>query len=334
MLQRIREAAEKAILRLPLAITGTAQKPLHEHSSHLGPLFHAVIVGMAGVDRPADVAILQRPLANLFSICETRLKIGNDAFLLSIPMAINPGVSWGVALVAGHYRRAIYCHTNQLTCFAAGTGSVCFLFRKGADSAMHIATRRGGYGHLLGDEGSGYHVGKLAIADLLDVYDRGQTLTTHQTDICEHFGCREQPEHLLQRIYESESAVFPHTQSVGRIASVCKLILDAAYPEDKSTTPAVSAEGVSKRAIRALVDLVKACVTAQQEAKSASALASEMITNSSMLVLGGSLFKNDGFRCGLLEELELDKISFNEVHVAIDAGAAAAVALAQTLSKP
>lgn len=48
----------------------------------------------------------------------------------------------------------------------AGTGSICF--GKGADGSFE---RAGGWGHLIGDEGSGYGLGRDALAAVAKAYD-------------------------------------------------------------------------------------------------------------------------------------------------------------------
>lgn len=57
----------------------------------------------------------------------------------------------------------------------AGTGSVCF------GKKNELWERVGGWGHLFGDEGSGYYIGKLAIQQALKDYDLGNK-TSKLTD--------------------------------------------------------------------------------------------------------------------------------------------------------
>ena len=64
-----------------------------------------------------------------------------------------------------------------------GTGSVCYSFSRNDGSAMSPVTRRGGYGHLLGDEGSGYYIGKQAVVDVLSACEKGLPLTAEQLDV-------------------------------------------------------------------------------------------------------------------------------------------------------
>lgn len=68
------------------------------------PLFAALTVGMAGLDRDSDVNALSTPLAELFQLDpEDHLKfiVGNDATLLSVPMIADHNGLGGVAVVSG-----------------------------------------------------------------------------------------------------------------------------------------------------------------------------------------------------------------------------------------
>ena len=91
----------------------------------------AAWVGLAGVDRPHDHA---RMLPRLASLAAT-VRLTNDAELC---LSALDGAA-GVALIAG-------------------TGAIAL----GRDAAGRTA-RASGWGHLIGDEGSGYTIGRLAM---------------------------------------------------------------------------------------------------------------------------------------------------------------------------
>jgi N-acetylglucosamine kinase-like BadF-type ATPase len=94
----------------------------------------AAALGLAGVDLNEGLDIISGWSA-LVGLAE-KLSVANDATLL---LAAGTPEGWGLALVAG-------------------TGSIAFaLDRNGQDA------RAGGWGHLLGDEGSAYRVGVLAL---------------------------------------------------------------------------------------------------------------------------------------------------------------------------
>ena len=84
-------------------------------------------LGLAGVDRPADVELLSQHVRELADV----VLVTNDADLLLSAL----GERVGVALVVG-------------------TGSIAL-----ARDANGKVSRIGGWGHILGDEGSGYYIG-------------------------------------------------------------------------------------------------------------------------------------------------------------------------------
>ncbi len=96
--------------------------------------FAAACLGFAGVDRPADYAFWEEWL-HARQLAE-RLLVVNDARLL---LAAGTPEGWGVALICG-------------------TGSICYGRTRDGTTA-----RAGGWGYLLGDEGSGYTIAVEAL---------------------------------------------------------------------------------------------------------------------------------------------------------------------------
>lgn len=94
----------------------------------------AACFGLSGVDRPADQLLFQRWLST--QPIARRWTIVNDAELV---LAAGTPAGWGVALICG-------------------TGSICV-----GRSPDGRTTRAGGWGYLLGDEGSGYDIGVQAL---------------------------------------------------------------------------------------------------------------------------------------------------------------------------
>ena len=132
----------------------------------------AVCVGMAGVDRPNDARLLRGMLSRL---CRgSRTLVVNDALIALEAGA--PGLS-GVVLIAG-------------------TGSIAY----GRDAHGHAA-RAGGWGHVLGDEGSGFWLGRQALRAVLRAADQRGEPTALADRVKAHFGvAREQD--LVHPIYE------------------------------------------------------------------------------------------------------------------------------------
>ena len=122
---------EAAMAALSQAVQGALSVAEIEPGSLV---FRAACFGLAGADRPADVVALSAALAEWGTI--QRLQIVNDADLLLAVAAVRGPA---VALISG-------------------TGSICV----GRDAAGCRA-RAGGWGHLLGDEGSGYELALRAL---------------------------------------------------------------------------------------------------------------------------------------------------------------------------
>ncbi len=107
------------------------------------PLTNAWL-GLAGIDRPADATLLGSHLRKLASL----VLVTNDAELLL--SALNQQA--GVVLIVG-------------------TGSIAL-----ARDLEGNVTRVGGWGHILGDEGSGYDIGRRGLVAAVRAADgRGQT---------------------------------------------------------------------------------------------------------------------------------------------------------------
>jgi N-acetylglucosamine kinase-like BadF-type ATPase len=113
------------------------EKVLHavmqETVGPLGAAPDVICLGIAGVDRPDDSATV-RGILNRIGF-KARILVVNDALI-----ALRAGVPEGAGVV-----------------IVAGTGSIAY----GCDRDGYAA-RSGGWGYVLGDEGSGYWMGRLA----------------------------------------------------------------------------------------------------------------------------------------------------------------------------
>lgn len=130
----------------------------------------AVCAGAAGADSPATVARLTALLAE--RVPGARVLVVHDTRLLLAAT----GLDEGVALISG-------------------TGSVAWGRRRDG-----TCSRAGGWGYLLGDEGSGWWVAREAVRHALDRHDRGlgaDTLTRALLDDCGLNGSHQ----LLDHVY-------------------------------------------------------------------------------------------------------------------------------------
>jgi N-acetylglucosamine kinase-like BadF-type ATPase len=131
------------------------------HSTSPDSCFVAAWFALAGLDSPMSVDELTPILSRLVGIpTGPRLIITNDTPLLAESLRFHPDVSTAVAIVAG-------------------TGSNSFSFRL-VDGQMEALGRSGGWGWMLGDEGSGYHVGREAMRQIMLENDK-ESVEDHTT---------------------------------------------------------------------------------------------------------------------------------------------------------
>lgn len=150
---------------------------------------------------------------------------------------------------------------NSGTLLIAGTGSIVY----GWDGEQYF--RVGGWGYLLGDEGSGFYLGKLAIRSILESHDAKLPMRPFQQHILTHFHVQHPPD-IISKIYS-------HKAPVSHIASICNEVLSAFESGDK-----VASE---------IVQLT------QDELFRLIRLAQSQMDMEKPLVLHGGLFTNSAF---------------------------------------
>jgi N-acetylglucosamine kinase-like BadF-type ATPase len=131
----------------------------------------AICLGIAGADRPDD-AIIMRGIMRRIGYKAPTLVV-NDALV-----ALTAGAGAGPGIV-------VIC----------GTGSICY----GRNEQGHAA-RSGGWGYILGDEGSGYWIGRRALAAVVRHADGRGPATTLAPRILQHFRVRGVPD-LVQEVH-------------------------------------------------------------------------------------------------------------------------------------
>lgn len=133
----------------------------------------SICIGMAGVDRPNDARVMRAIVSRL---CRgTRALVVNDALIALEAGA--PGAP-GIVLIAG-------------------TGSIAY----GRD-AHGRAARAGGWGYILGDEGSGFWLGRQALRAVLRAADQRGEPTALAAPVMAHLGVAREQE-LVQPVYEN-----------------------------------------------------------------------------------------------------------------------------------
>jgi len=208
--------------------------------------FASLAVGAAGAGDPALARGLERELRQRFA--HGKIAVVDDAHV-ALRAAVPEGD--GVLLIAG-------------------TGSIAYASIGGE------SFRAGGYGHLLGDDGSGFAIGRAALAQLLRSYDGRAPRTPLFEAIEQRLQARDARE-LLARVYEEE-------HPAGKVASIAGLVLEQASQGER-----VAAKIVQGAALE-LVELLRALV------KTAKVSAREL-----PLVFAGGLLAENSLLSYLIE---------------------------------
>src|SRR3954469_8377178 len=119
----------------------------------------AVCLGIAGVDREDDRRVVSAIMRRIAP--GSRVLVVNDALVALEAGA--PGLP-GIVVISG-------------------TGSIAY-----GRNALGAAARAGGWGHVIGDEGSGYWIGRQALAAVVREVDGRGPRTELTDDVLAHFG--------------------------------------------------------------------------------------------------------------------------------------------------
>jgi len=133
----------------------------------------AICLGIAGVDRQDDAAIVRAIMKRIGF--KAKVLVVNDALV-----ALEAGVPGqpGVVIISG-------------------TGSISYGRNKAGEAA-----RAGGWGYVLGDEGSGYWIGRAALRAVLRESDQRGPKTALTPLLLRHFGVS-QAQNLLHEVYHT-----------------------------------------------------------------------------------------------------------------------------------
>jgi len=134
----------------------------------------AICLGIAGVDRAEDSTVVRSIMRRIGY--KTRTLVVNDALVALEAGA--PGAP-GVVIVSG-------------------TGSIAY-----GRNNRNEGARAGGWGHVLGDEGSGYWIGRAALRAVLREADRRGPRTALTPLLLRHFGVSE-AQNLIHEVYQNK----------------------------------------------------------------------------------------------------------------------------------
>lgn len=134
----------------------------------------AICLGMAGVDRAGDGAVVRAIMRRIGA--RSRVVVVNDAL---VALVAGVGEAPGVVIICG-------------------TGSIAY-----GRNASDQAARAGGWGHVLGDEGSGYWIGRRALRAVARAADGRGPATTLTPRVLAHFSVAA-PSDLVYEIYDRQ----------------------------------------------------------------------------------------------------------------------------------
>jgi N-acetylglucosamine kinase-like BadF-type ATPase len=154
-------------------------------------------IGTAGVDRPSDKAIMEDIIRD--TGFNNKTIITNDAVT-----ALYGGVGGAEGII-----------------LISGTGSICYGRNREGETK-----RAGGWGHLIGDEGSGYYIGISAINKIARGHDGVEEKTIMTDLILEHLKLGN-ASGLIEYVYRSGAGK-------SEIASLARLV-DEAYKQGDNT---------------------------------------------------------------------------------------------------
>ncbi len=177
-----------------------------------------ICLGIAGVDRASDEAVV-RSIMNRIGY-KARILVVNDALI-----ALQAGIGDAPGIVV-----------------VSGTGSIAY--GRNADGE---ASRAGGWGYVLGDEGSGYWIGRLALRAVVRHADGRGRVTTLTPRLLNHFNVQKAAE-LINKVYHEEL-------SPRAIASLAKYVQHARDEGDMIAT------GILNRAADELMTAATAVMT-------------------------------------------------------------------------
>jgi N-acetylglucosamine kinase-like BadF-type ATPase len=168
----------------------------HVMEAALGDRFErpeAICLGIAGVDRDDDARVVRSIMRRIAS--GSRVIVVNDAL---------------VALVAG-------AGADPGIVVLSGTGSIVY-----GRNNHGLAARAGGWGHVIGDEGSGYWIGRHAIMAAVRAADGRAPRTRLTDDILAHFGVADAAG-LVHIVYDREAP----QKSIATVGPVVQRARDA-----------------------------------------------------------------------------------------------------------
>ncbi|OKP89355.1 hypothetical protein A3842_04530 [Paenibacillus sp. P3E] len=204
--------------------------PSNPHSATLGVALTRVMSAIDGL-----LERLQTDVADMTSICLAVSGFSTKEEQACLKNAVlqhllKRGISIPVFIQSEGQISLMAALGNSFgTLIISGTGSICYGYSP--DGSCH---RTGGWGHLLGDEGSGYRIGLRAVQTVMRSHDAAQPPTVMTGMIME--------EYCLQQITDLKEYIYHPSHTKAKIAAFSKLCIGAAEAGDPAATAILSEE--------------------------------------------------------------------------------------------
>ncbi len=153
----------------------------------------AICLGIAGVDREDEARTVRAIMRRIGY--KSRMLVVNDAL---IALVAGAGDAPGIVIIAG-------------------TGSIVY-----GRNARGEAARAGGWGHMIGDEGSGYWIGREALAAVMRAGDGRGPATQLTADMLAHFEVDRCLAAAADRLRPRAAAHEPWRRSARSCRGVCE----------------------------------------------------------------------------------------------------------------
>ncbi|NMB57028.1 hypothetical protein GYA19_03770 [Candidatus Beckwithbacteria bacterium] len=185
---------DKAIENIRTAIKAAIEdfeiKRAHKKLPYL--YFDSACIGMAGIDTYHDKKLVSEKIKSLNK--------HNDYGIKKL-LLVNDGVT---GLKAG-------TDSNWGVCIVASTGCNCYgLSQKGEEAFA------GDWGYIIGDQGSGFNIGRSILQQVIKEYD-GRVPKTILSEVVMNYLKIKNPEEILQWVYQNNDLVM-------NVASLTKII--------------------------------------------------------------------------------------------------------------
>jgi N-acetylmuramic acid 6-phosphate etherase len=262
-----------------------------------------VLAGMSGFDRPGARDVIVPLLKEVFALeSEESVAVMADTNLLASILTKYPECRKGVVLIAG-------------------TGSVAMSFaRESAADGFTRTGRSGGWGHILGDEGSGFDIGRKGVRAALRAVerrrilaDKAEPLSAFQTAVVQHLAGEDATTSdvdLLSATLRQPSGE-PH-ELKGRLAALSPIVLA------HMKTDAEAAK-IASDAADSLVEVLQHVLVAGA-------------TGEEVLLMSGGVMKCEPYRSLVLQKSEEVGLKFKGVEVVEEPASSAVQALSQRRS--